>query len=104
VGERPAAYAEPYPYVRKMACSFGWDWGPTLVTAGIWRPARLEHWSTARLARVRPLVTVEDGAGDIELRVDVERTRVEAPLTVEARVGAVTARAGVDGTRGTVRL
>ncbi|MFF5156627.1 glycoside hydrolase family 2 protein [Streptomyces sp. NPDC000348] len=104
VGERPGAYAEPYQYVRKMACSFGWDWGPTLVTAGIWRPVRLEHWSTARIARVRPLVTVEDGVGQVELAVDVERSRVEAPLTVEAAVGGVRARARIDGTRGTVRL
>ncbi|GGU47780.1 glycoside hydrolase family 2 protein [Streptomyces daghestanicus] len=104
VGERPGAYAEPYQYVRKMACSFGWDWGPALVTAGIWRPVRLEHWSTARLARVRPLVTVEDGTGVVELRVDVERTRVEAPLAVEATIDGVTARAALDGTRGTVQL
>lgn len=67
LGERPGAYPEPYQYVRKMACSFGWDWGPTLVTAGIWRPVRLERWSTARLARVRPLVTVEGGVGVVEL-------------------------------------
>ena len=104
LGERPAAYAEPYQYVRKMACSFGWDWGPTLVTAGIWRPVRLEHWSTARIARVRPLVTVEQGAGHVELAIDVERTRVEAPLTVEATVGGVRARAEIDGTSGAVRL
>ncbi|MGC9538822.1 glycoside hydrolase family 2 protein [Streptomyces sp. UG1] len=104
LGERPAAYAEPYQYIRKMACSFGWDWGPTLVTAGIWRPVRLEHWSTARIARVRPLVTVEQGAGRVELAIDVERTRVEAPLTVEATVDGVRARAEIDGTSGTVRL
>ncbi|WP_405507826.1 glycoside hydrolase family 2 protein [Streptomyces purpurascens] len=104
LGERPAAYAEPYQYVRKMACSFGWDWGPTLVTAGIWRPVRLEHWSTARIARVRPLVTVEEGVGVVELAVDVERTRVEVPLAVEATVGGVRARAEVDGAHGVVRL
>ncbi|GAA2252115.1 glycoside hydrolase family 2 protein [Streptomyces atrovirens] len=104
LGERPGAYAEPYQYLRKMACSFGWDWGPTLVTAGIWRPVRLEHWSTARIARVRPLVTVEDGMGQVELTVDVERSRTGAPLTVEASVGGVRARAEIDGTRGTVRL
>ncbi|MFJ8536096.1 glycoside hydrolase family 2 protein [Streptomyces sp. NPDC093591] len=104
LGERPAAYAEPYQYLRKMACSFGWDWGPTLVTAGIWRPVRLEQWSTARIARVRPLVTVEQGTGHVELAVDVERTRVEAPLTVEATVGGVRARAEIDGTGGVVRL
>jgi beta-mannosidase len=104
LGERPAAYAEPYPYLRKMACSFGWDWGPTLVTAGIWRPVRLEHWSTARIARVRPLVTVEEGTGVVELAVDVERTRVEAPLAVEASVAGVRARAQLGGAAGTVRL
>ncbi len=104
LGERPAAYAEPYQYLRKMACSFGWDWGPTLVTAGIWRPVRLEHWSTARIARVRPLVTVEEGTGVVELAVDVERTRVEAPLAVEATVAGVRARAEIEGAGGTVRL
>ncbi|MFF5984306.1 glycoside hydrolase family 2 protein [Streptomyces olindensis] len=104
LGERPAAYAEPYQYLRKMACSFGWDWGPTLVTAGIWRPVRLENWSTARIARVRPLVSVEEGTGVVELAVEVERTRVEAPLAVEANVAGVRVRAEVEGAGGTVRL
>ncbi|TQJ90637.1 glycoside hydrolase family 2 protein [Streptomyces sp. SLBN-31] len=104
VGERPAAYSQPYQYVRKMACSFGWDWGPTLVTAGIWRPVRLESWSTARIARVRPLVTVEDGVGVVELRVEVERSRVEAPLAVEASVGGARVRGEIEGTAGAVRL
>ncbi|MEU6665355.1 glycoside hydrolase family 2 protein [Streptomyces sp. NPDC046727] len=104
LGERPAAYPEPYPYLRKMACSFGWDWGPTLVTAGIWRPVRLEHWSTARISRVRPLVTVHGGDGVVELRVEVERTRVEARLAVEARVGGRVVRAGLEGAGGAVRL
>ncbi len=105
LGDRPNAYPEPFQYLRKMACSFGWDWGPTLVTAGIWRPVRLERWSTARVARVRPLVTVADGGrGRVELHVDVERTRVEADLTLEARIGDVRAVAAVDGTSGTVRL
>ncbi|MEU5319174.1 glycoside hydrolase family 2 protein [Streptomyces sp. NPDC021056] len=106
LGERPAAYQEPFQYIRKMACSFGWDWGPTLVTAGIWRPARLEHWSTARIARVRPLVTVdvEHGLGVVELAVEVERTRVEASLDVEATVGGVRVRASLDGASGVVRL
>ena len=39
-GARPAAYHEPFNFIRKMACNFGWDWGPTLVTAGIWQADR----------------------------------------------------------------
>jgi N-acyl-L-homoserine lactone synthetase len=40
-----------------MAVSFGWDWVPTLVTAGIWRPVRLEGWSTARIDPPRSFCT-----------------------------------------------
>ncbi|MDX2599735.1 glycoside hydrolase family 2 protein [Streptomyces caniscabiei] len=104
LGDRPNAYPEPFQFIRKMACSFGWDWGPTLVTAGIWRPVRLERWSTARIARVRPLVTVDGTTGHVELLVDVERAAVEAGLRLQARVGGVTAAAEVEGTSGTVRL
>jgi beta-mannosidase len=31
-------------YVRKAQYQFGWDWGPCLITAGLWRPARLEAY------------------------------------------------------------
>ncbi|MFV2119040.1 glycoside hydrolase family 2 protein [Streptomyces sp. Act-28] len=111
-GERPNVYPEPSQYIRKMACGFGWDWGPTLVTAGIWRPVRLEHWSTARIAGVRPLVTVDDGTGRVEVRLDLERTeRGEGrPLRARARVTgagtrtAVTAEAVVTGDDAVLRL
>jgi beta-mannosidase len=49
-------YPHPYNFIRKMACNFGWDWGPTLVTAGIWQPIYLEVWHVARISSVRPLV------------------------------------------------
>lgn len=39
-------------WVRKEPCNFGWDWGPCLVTCGIWRPIRLLGYNTARLSEV----------------------------------------------------
>ncbi len=104
-GERPNVYPEPFQYIRKMACSFGWDWGPTVVTAGMWRPVRLEHWSTARLDRVRPLVTVDGTTGRVELAVRVERTGNGAgrPLSLRATVGsAATGPVTEDATSGEV--
>ncbi|NGO79532.1 glycoside hydrolase family 2 protein [Streptomyces sp. YC504] len=105
-GDRPNVYPEPFQYIRKMAANFGWDWGPTVVTAGIWRPVRLERWSTARLARVRPLVTVDGTRGRVELHLDVERTAAGAdrPLLARAAVAGVTARAEVLGDQATVVL
>ncbi|MGV9938501.1 glycoside hydrolase family 2 protein [Streptomyces sp. NPDC003401] len=105
-GERPNVYPEPSQYIRKMACSFGWDWGPTLVTAGIWRPVRLEHWSTARIAAVRPLVTVDEGTGRVEVRLEVERTargRGRA-LRAEARLAGARAEAVLTGDEAVLRL
>lgn len=36
--------------IRKEACNFGWDWGPKLTTAGIWKPIALVGWNEARLS------------------------------------------------------
>ncbi|MFI0186196.1 glycoside hydrolase family 2 protein [Streptomyces sp. NPDC017082] len=105
-GERPNVYPEPSQYIRKMACSFGWDWGPTLVTAGIWRPVRLEHWSTARLARVRPLVTVDGATGRVEVRLEVERTARgrDRALRVTAEVAGARAETVLTGDEAVLRL
>ncbi len=96
LGARPNAYDEPFNFIRKQACNFGWDWGPTLVTAGVWQPIGLETWSVARLAEVRPQVTVDRGVGRVELRVRLDRTR-DAPVKITASVGGRTAQATVDG-------
>jgi beta-mannosidase len=37
-------------YIRKAAYEYGWDWGPTFVTSGIWRPVRIEAWDKMRIA------------------------------------------------------
>jgi beta-mannosidase len=89
LGDRPGSYTERYQFIRKMACNFGWDWGPTLVTAGIWRPIGLESWSGARLATVRALVAVD---GRVDVHVEVERA-TEAPLTVTGEIAGMTAEA-----------
>ncbi|MEV4466923.1 glycoside hydrolase family 2 protein [Micromonospora echinofusca] len=103
LGDRPNAYPEPFPFIRKMACNFGWDWGPTLVTAGIWQEIGLHAWSTARLAVVRPLVTVEAGDGRVELHVEVERAG-DAPLTVRATVAGARAEATIPAGQRTAAL
>lgn len=37
-------------WIRKEPCNFGWDWGPMLVTCGIWRNIYLIAFNTARIA------------------------------------------------------
>lgn len=61
-------------YVRKAPYNYGWDWGPRFLTAGIWRPAEIEFWSTARVDNI------------YVRQLDV--SRVSANLSVEATVVA----------------
>lgn len=44
-----------FPYLRKAHCMFGWDWGPRLPDAGIWRDLELIGVETARLRDVSVL-------------------------------------------------
>ena len=42
-----------FPLIRKAHCMFGWDWGPRLPDAGIWRDISLVGFHTARIRDVR---------------------------------------------------
>ena len=47
-------------FSRKAPYHFGWDWGPRLVTSGIWRPIFLEGWDDLNIEQVfieQPQVT-----------------------------------------------
>ncbi len=60
-------------FVRKPGYHFGWDWGPRYVTAGIWRPLRLESWDAQRLTAVAVQTRALDAArADLEVAVEVE--------------------------------
>jgi beta-mannosidase len=36
-------------YVRKAAYQYGWDWGPRIVTEGLWQPVHLDSWNRLRV-------------------------------------------------------
>jgi len=96
LGPRPHVNAHPFNAVRKMACNFGWDWGPDLVTAGIWRPLLLETWAGARIAAVRPLVKVDGTTGSLRAHVDIQRAgHADDPLKVDVEVAGMHAAATV---------
>lgn len=99
LGYRPQVNRHPFNAIRKMACSFGWDWGLETATSGMWRPVRLESWSGARLASVRVEAGVADGAvegspGTVDVHVELERAAGPAE--------AATVEVGVAGQMATV--
>ncbi|HEY4151729.1 MAG TPA: glycoside hydrolase family 2 protein, partial [Pseudolysinimonas sp.] len=88
LGARPHANHHPFNSVRKMASSFGWDWGIDTATSGIWRAIRLESWSTARIGSVRPVPRIEGTDGVLAVTVEVEGV-----ATVRASIGGASSTA-----------
>jgi beta-mannosidase len=104
IGYRPHVNHHPYNAIRKMACSFGWDWGIDTATVGIWRPVELESWSGARLAAVRPSTSVDGDAGTLVVEADLE---IDGSASLELRVsvdGQTVTVPAVEHTSATVSL
>ena len=60
-----------FRHLRKAHCMFGWDWGPRLPDAGIWRPIFLRTWDTARLKNALMLQAHHDGVVDVTIRPEI---------------------------------
>ncbi len=57
-------------YVRKEPCNFGWDWGPVLITCGIWRDIGLVAFNCARLAEIL-ILQDHSVAGKVGLQIQI---------------------------------
>lgn len=69
-------------YVRKAAWQYGWDWGPRIVTEGIWQDVKLESWDALRLADfhiAQPKVTAD--VAELQAQLDI---RADAAGTAKA--------------------
>jgi beta-mannosidase len=88
-------------FMRKPGYHFGWDWGPRLVTSGIWQPVILKAWNTARVidvfyeqqkvnaakAEILTHVQIQAAvAGEMEISVETAGRQVVKKV-VEVKVG-----------------
>ena len=74
-------------YVRKAAYQYGWDWGPRIVTEGIWKPVRLQGWDGLRVDDLH-IAQPSVGAASARLRAQLW-VQAEAAGTVHARIDAL---------------
>ncbi|MCL6518112.1 hypothetical protein, partial [Alicyclobacillus sp.] len=75
-----SGYSKERIWVRKAQMHWGWDWAPRLVTAGIWKPVRLER---RRRAHVRSIMVrtlaVSEAKATLAIRVDLEPVALSGP-------------------------
>ena len=90
-------------WIRKEPCNFGWDWGPALVTCGIWRDIQLVGYGAARLGDVQVLQHhPRKGRVELEVRAGVEHFAGRRALGARLRVelDGVAVAAGESTVRG----
>lgn len=81
-----AAFTNERLFVRRMQCTFGWDWVGRLVSYGIWRPVRLVFEDVAAIEDLFVYTKALDARG-ASLAVAVEtRSRTEAPLRLSLAI------------------
>lgn len=65
---------EGFPQIRKAHCMFGWDWGPRLPDAGIWREVTITGISCGKIDSVYITQVPENEA--VRLSLDVELAKL----------------------------
>ena len=74
-------------WTRKCQSNFGWDWGPRIVSAGIWKDVRLEMKRAAKIESVfAKTVQLTDDLARIEIDVEVEVLGSVSGMQVDVRL------------------
>ena len=72
-------------HIRKEPCNFGWDWGPKLITCGIWKPLQILAYDLGRIESC--LIQQTHSAQKVRLHIDADVDKVSsAAATVEVVV------------------
>lgn len=74
--------------VRKAHSMFGWDWGPQLVDAGIWRPIYIEGTEMVRIEDMR-IRQAHEADGSVRIRAAVTLSGTEKVVRNQTAGGAL---------------
>ena len=77
LGLYPRPYDMPYNYQRKMACSYGWDWGPITISSGLWKKVEIASFHAAYFDNVAITPTVEDSVPQLSINAPVHSAMSE---------------------------
>ena len=81
-------------FARKAGYHYGWDWGPRLVTSGIWRTIYLQGWNDAKIENVQYVqqsVTKSKAKLQTIVQVLSDKNMTDADIVIKAD-GKIVAR------------
>ena len=85
-------------HTRKAGYHYGWDWGPRIVTSGIWRDVRIEVWNRARIADVYyHQLKVDKSLAVLEAEVEIVAAEDIPSARIRIRTEGLNARCTAKG-------
>ena len=78
-------------FTRKAQYQYGWDWGPRLVTCGIYKPIQLICWNEVKILSVNPIIkNLNDSIADIAFVLETKSdTSIAGRLNINTYHGEV---------------
>lgn len=75
-------------FSRKAGYHFGWDWGPRLVTSGIWKPVILKSWNEIKINDVfiRQKILDQKAQLTAEVQATVYDSNLDQPANIDIYV------------------
>ncbi|GIP44598.1 beta-mannosidase [Paenibacillus sp. J45TS6] len=78
-----SSYTKERPWIRKAAMNYGWDWGPRMVTAGIWGKVHVNQYRKARIENVQAsTIQADQDLAIVHLTANVKKYHKEANCSV----------------------
>lgn len=71
-------------YARKAGYNYGWDWGPRLITTGLWKPVYIETWKDWKIESVQLKTLTLDGVSVKSGKA--AKARMQADVHIESEV------------------
>lgn len=60
-------------FTRKAGFHYGWDWGPIIKPAGIWRPVELQSWDACKLTDIHiSQDNIKDSIARLTIGIEIE--------------------------------
>lgn len=82
-------------FARKAGYHYGWDWGPRLVTSGIWRPVYIEAWDNLRIENIHIVSSqVSEKSAKISVVAEIQANRALENVLLTVRDGETGKRFG----------
>ena len=81
-------------FSRKAQYHFGWDWGPRLVSSGIWRKLKFKGWNIAKIDQVKvdiQMLNEKVAIGNVQIDYSIsENNMLDAEIEFEGAEDSIT--------------